>query len=241
MNGHLKSAVYAAGARTFLVPWAVNLISFNASALRYLPTRRSDGTRNYTAEASQIGTQPDAAYHNDMALNFFARLIVKYRYDFVIELGSYTLDRAWELATTFPETVIHALDITEDFATERVDRGVNVGPNNLHQISNIAMHGGRGLVCATGTLCCYLPKELESLLTMIAKLKLDLAFSEPNTIGEESLDRSLKRTGKSYYHPYLKLLRELEFRLPDNKGKQTRDCVSKYAEERTFVFARAPD
>lgn len=240
MKRLLKSAVFSVGQRSVVLPWLANLAAFNVAATAYLPSRFRDGARDYGAQAGLIGSQPTAADHNDHGLNFFSRVILEHRYDFVIELGALTLDRARALARLFPQTRIFALDITRDFTDTRTLDGVTVGPNTLTHIREIALGCRRGLIVAHGTLCCYPPDDLAALFATAHELRLDLAFSEPNTIGEESLTCSLKRTQMSWYHPYLHMLRAAGYELPDNRGKQVRDSVSKYAEERTFIFARYP-
>jgi hypothetical protein len=235
-----KRLVFAAAQRNVFVAWAMNVVAYNCSAIGYLSSRYKDGTKNYTYSENQIGTDPAAADHNDLGLNFFTRLILEHRYDFVIELGSFNLVRSKRLSKLFPNVRIHALDVTKDFSAERTIDGVIVGPNNLDHIRRIVESiDGRGLLCAHGTLCYYATDDLEQLFHAAYNLGVDVAFSEPNTIGEGSITTSLKRTQISWYHPYLNTLRSIGFFLPDGNGRQIRDCVSKYGEERTFIFARA--
>lgn len=233
-----KRMAFALGERNRLVPWAMNLIRFNARAVGWLPSRFSDERRSYTAEAGHIGSMPDATYHNDLSLNFFARVLLEHRYEFVIELGAFSLERSKWLAAHFPSVEVHALDITQDFQNLREIDGVHIGPNSLAHIRKIAS-GRRGIVVATGTLCCYTHEALTELLATLKELRLDLAFNEPNTSGEGSLTRSLRRTSQSYYHPYIAMLRQAGFTLPDGNGHQIRDCWGEYAEQRTFLFAKS--
>lgn len=233
-----KRMVFALGERNRLVPWAMNLVRFNALALGWLPSRFSDERRRYTAEAGHIGSMPDATYHNDLSLNFFARALIEHRYEVVIELGAFSLERSKWLAAHFQNVEVHALDITQDFRDQHEIDGVHVGPNSLEHIRKIAA-GRRGIVVATGTLCCYTREALAELFAMLKELQIDLAFNEPNTSGEGSLTRSLRRTSQSYYHPYLSMLHQAGFTLPDGNGHQIRDCWGEYAETRTFIFASA--
>ncbi len=232
----MKRIYYWLGERSVFVVWLVNLIMFNVRAVGWLPSRYRDKRRSYPTEAGHIGKQPAAVDHNDLGLNFYIRLIVQYRYETVIELGAFSMERATWLAKHFPEVRVHALDVTRDFREPRIVDGVNVGPNTTARIREVAT--ARTLVVAHGTLCCYSPKQLSELIATLRDLKIDLAFSEPNTSGELSLNRSLRRTGQSYYHPYLTMLADAGFTFPDNKGHQIRDCWSEYAETRTFLFAR---
>lgn len=235
----MKRLYFWVGERSIAIVWLLNLLIFNWRTLKKLPTRYRDKRRAYAAESQNIGTQSSAADHNDHGLNFYTRLVVQHRYDFVIELGAYSLERSRWMAKHLPVRV-HALDVTADFRECRIIDGVHMGPNDLQQIARIALQGGRGLVCSHGTLCYYSTADLERLLVLLAKLGLDLAFSEPNSIGEGSRDRSLKRTHLSWYHPYLKMLAEAGFTLHDNNGHQIRDSWGEYAETRTFLFARQP-
>lgn len=233
---HLKRIYFWIGERSIFAVWLLNLWRFEILAIRKLRSRYKDQRLTYSAEANHLGSQPGAADHNDHGLNFYARLLLQYRYDFIIELGAFSLERSRWLAKHLPVRV-HGLDVTADFRERRSIEGVQVGPNNLQQIADIALQGGRGLVVSHGTLCYYPTPELAKLLLLLAKLGLDLAFSEPNTSGELSLDRSLRRTHKSYYHPYVTMLKTAGFRLPDNNGHQIRDCWGEYAETRTFIYA----
>jgi hypothetical protein len=237
--GSLKRLYFRLGERSIFVVWLLNLLIFNYKAIRKLPTRFSDRKRTYSAESDHIGTQPGAVDHNDLGLNFYVRLIIEYRYDFLIELGAFSRERSEWLAAHFPNLEVHALDITQDFQERRTVNGVRVGPNTPDHFRDVVSQPmRRGLVVSHGTLCYYSFVELTRLLAVMREFRLDLAFSEPNTIGEGSLDRSLRRTHLSHYHPYLAMLQKAGFELPDGKGHQIRDCWGEYAETRTFLFAR---
>src|SRR5262249_36016736 len=163
---------------SILVPWLVNLAMFNFRAFGWLPSRFHDRRRAYSAESGHIGSQPDATHHNDLSLNFYIPLIVQNRYDFLIELGAFSLDRSRFLASHFPDLRVHALDITQDFQSRRVEDGVHVGPNNLTYIREIAAKNRRGIVVASGTLSYYSFDDLAALFSTLRELKLDLAFNE---------------------------------------------------------------
>jgi len=233
-------AFCALGARSILVVWFANLVRFVAVAVRYLPSRRSG--LKYQEVDGQIGTHAAATDHNDLGLNFFSRLVLEYRYSFVMELGAFAANRSFKLAKLFPQTKVYALDITRDFAVEREMDGVTLGPNTLPMIESIAKrYSGGGMICAHGTLCYYPQPDLEALFDLAFSLELDIAFSEPNvSMTEHTRPRSFRRTKTSYYHPYIPMLLRAGYRLPDGGGQQVRDCWGRYAEERTFIFARHP-
>jgi hypothetical protein len=241
VSGLLKRGAFAAGRHTFLVPWALNSFAFLTSAVTKMPSRYRDGGKDYGTSAGNLGSDPAAAWENDLSVNFFARVILEHGYSFVIELGAYTCDRSWRLAKLFPNCKFYALDVTADFTERREMNGVTLGPNTLDEIKAIAAREGRnGLICSNGTLCYYPEIDLLELFKTTATLGLDLAFNEPNTIGEETLPHQIRRTRISYYQPYLPMLRSLGFSLPGGHGRQVRDCNSTYGEMRTFIFAKNP-
>jgi hypothetical protein len=237
----MKSLLLRLGSRSIFITWLFNAAALALHAVRLLPGRFAAGQR-YTEQADRIGSDPGAAFCNDPGLNFFARLILENGYNRVIELGAYTADRSLRLARLpFPQRPeIFALDITRDYAQRHTRDGVTIAPNTFDMVEELLSSPGRGLLCSHGTLCCYAQGDLEKLLGLAFDRGFDIAIAEPNSIFEESMTRSLRRTTQSYYHPYLTILRRLGYQLPDNKGKQTRDCYSQYMETRTFIFARHP-
>ena len=204
-------------------------------------TKYSDATLAYTKTGNRIGTNPGNTFFNDAGLNFFVRLILESRYDFVIEVGAHSLERSVKLKSLFPQLKVFGLDVTTDFAERRMIENVTLMPNTLESIRVIAKEcGGKGLICSHGTLCYYSTDALRDFFGLAYELRFDLAIAEPNTVGEESLEWSLMRTYQSRYHPYLNFLRTIGFRLPDGQGRQIRDTVSKAGEARTFIFAQSP-
>jgi hypothetical protein len=234
----IKTTAFRAGRGSILVPWLMNVGAYLVATVAKLPTKYSDRAVAYGEASGRIGSDPGAAYHNDIALNFFARLVMEKRFDFVIELGAYSLDRSLRLKKLFPELKVFALDVTKDFAGGKEIEGVVLLPNTLDNIRAIAQsNSGRGLICSHGTLCYYATDALAELINLAHGLRLCFAIAEPNTIGENSLQWSLRRTYKSWFHPYLFLLRRQGYTLPDGNGHQIRDCVSRAGEERTYLFA----
>lgn len=236
----LKSLFFFAAGRSYRFVWFCNICKFCWSSWRFLKSRKRD--ESYPSIRGRIGAGRADTYNNDHGLNFFVRLILENRYAFVIELGSYTVDRSIRLAKLFRQTKFYALDITEDFSSERILDGVTLGPNNIDNIAAISQRSvGTGLVCAHGTLCCYPPADLDRLFRSTAGLGLDIAFSEPNiSMTEQSRPLSFRRTRSSFFHPYIPLLLATGYQLPDGGGQQVRDCWGLYAEERTFIYATRP-
>jgi hypothetical protein len=100
---------------------------------------------------------------------------------------------------------------------------------------------GRGLVFARGTLCYYTQEGLRELFADAFVHGADVAVSEPSTRAEGALVGSWRRTKKTFYHPYRRLLREAGFELPDGDGGSS-DWVniSGFGETRNFIYARHP-
>jgi len=134
--GLLKQLFFFAAERSYRFVWLCNLWRFSWSSWRFLKSRRR--VEAYRIVRGRIGSGRTDTYNNDHGLNFFARLILENRYAFVIELGSYTADRSIKLSKLFPQTKFYALDITDDFSSERILNGVTLGPNNLQNITVIA-------------------------------------------------------------------------------------------------------
>jgi len=171
-------------------------------------------------------------------LNFFARSILEHDYQYVIEIGSYSLERIRRLAMLFPTKKFFALDIGFEYITERTIDRVTLMPNNLTNISFLVeKQTGRGLLISHGTLAYYPLFRIEALIEQAAQLHLDIALAEPNGIGENSRNCSLQRTRKSWHHPYLSLLRANGFTMPDSKGHQVGGSFSTFGEWHTYIFA----
>src|SRR5262245_11580883 len=161
----IKTAAYRAGHHSILATWLLNVGSYVCRTAARLPTKYSDRRTAYGEASNQIGSNPSAAYHNDPALNFFARLVLERRFDFVVELGAYSLDRSRRLKKLFPKLQCFALDVTRDYAVQREIDGVTVMPNTLDNIRTIARTAsGRGLICTQGTLCYYATDVLAELI-----------------------------------------------------------------------------
>lgn len=239
MRQQLKNAALGVAERSLVVPWLVNLAAFTGLAVSVLPDRYRDRPQEFRVIAGQINGDTKALT-NDLELNFFVRAALEHRPTFIAELGAYALIRARNLARLFPGVPVYGLDITEDYANERVVDGVTIGPNSRDMIQKIASaNPGHGLFCTRGTLCYYAEPDLRELFQQAAAHGIDFAISEPNTVGEESLKRSMPRTRATFYHPYLRMLRDAGYTLPDNDGRQIQCCVSEFGENRTFIFARA--
>jgi hypothetical protein len=237
--GFLKQLFFFAAERSYRFVWGANLSRFCWSSWRFLKSRRR--MEAYPSVRGRLGAGAADTYSNDHGLNFFTRLILEKRYVFVIELGSFTADRSIKLSKLFPQTKFYALDITDDFSSERMLDGVTLGPNNLQNIAAIAARhpSTRGLICAHGTLAYYAQQDLAALFKTAAALGFDIAFSEPNvSLAEQSRPRSFARSNGSSYHPYISMLLQAGYELPDGGGQQVRDCWGRYAEERTFIYGR---
>jgi len=237
--GLLKQLFFFAAERSYRFVWLCNLWRFSWSSWRFLKSRRR--VEAYRIVRGRIGSGRTDTYNNDHGLNFFARLILENRYAFVIELGSYTADRSIKLSKLFPQTKFYALILPTISPSERILNGVTLGPNNLQNITVIAARhpSTRALVCAHGTLAYYAQPDLAALFKTAAELNLDVAFSEPNiSLAEQSRPRSFARSNGSSYHPYISMLLQAGYELPDSGGQQVRDCWGRYAEERTFIYAR---
>ena len=236
MRQQLKSVAISLAERSLLVPWLANVGAFTILASSVLSNRYQDKPREFSESVGNIGNSRSPL--NDLELNFFARVAIERRPSFIIELGSYTLVRTRTLSELFPDIKVYGLDVTRDYLEPRIVNGVNIGPNTPEMISQIAAQGS-GLICTRGTLCYYSEEELRDFFVLAFNHKIDLAISEPNTIGEESIQRSIPRTRATFYHPYLKLLRETGYTLPDNEGRQIQCSISEFGENGTFICAIA--
>jgi hypothetical protein len=235
----MKAALFALAERSILASYAMNAGSIAYDLLRFMPSRFGDKRLDYRMVAGQIGTQPGNAAPNDLPLAFFKSVILDGDYSYVIEIGAYSLDRSMALKRAFPKLPVYGLDVTEDFVHPRIVSDVDVGSNNATTIRSIAaLRGGRGLVCAAGTLAYYKPAAVAELFALTRSIDADLALVEPNTVGESSITKSLRRTRQSWYHPYLHLLPKAGYTLPFNGGRQVGCAVSVYAETMTYIFAR---
>jgi hypothetical protein len=237
----LKRTALALGERSIIFPWLFNVASVVAGFLRSLPDRYRDRQQDYTAESGLIGSGAANAYA-DHETNFVAWLLGEGRHAYVIELGALTLVRGRALSTRFPAIKFNCLDVTTDFSDERDVGTVTVGPNNRMQIEKIMRaNKSRGLIFARGTLCYYTQVGLRELFADAFAQGADVAVSEPSTGAEAALGVSWRRTKKTFYHPYRRLLREAGFDLPDGDGGSG-DWVniSGFGETRNFIYARHP-
>lgn len=221
-----------------MASWLSNMAAHTAEAIRHFPGHFKDRSLEYASAEGIVDTLPGHANVNDTALNFFARAILERDYDFVIEIGAYSLDRTQKLASLFPKKRFFALDIGPDYITEQVIANVTLLPNDLATISSLAKKcEGRGLLCSHGTLSYYCPPRAEDLISVSAKCDLDIALVEPNAVGENSRSCSLQRSRKSWYHPYLMLLRSNGYVMPDANGHQIGTSFSAFGEWYTYILA----
>jgi hypothetical protein len=240
MKSALKTLLVRGGSRSIFVPWAVNVSAAAVASIAKFRTKYSDKNLTYQSFGSKVGTNPSNEHFNDPGLNFFIRLLLEHRYGYLIEIGALSLERSTRVKKLFPDLSVYALDVTQEFRERHIVSGVTLMYNSTDNILAISREAhGRGIICSHGTLAYYANKDLYQLLTTAFEISLDLAIAEPNTIGEESLGGSLKRTHRSWYHPYLPMLRSIGYVLPDGNGQQIRDCWSTAGETRTFIFARA--
>jgi hypothetical protein len=224
-----------------MASWLSNMAAHTADAIRHFPGHFKDRSLEYASAEGIVGTLPRHANVNDTALNFFARAILEHNYDFVIEIGAYSLDRTKKLASLFPNKKFFALDIGPDYITKQVIGNVTLLPNDLATISSLAKkYDGRGLICSHGTLSYYCPALAEDLISVGAQSGLDIALVEPNAIGENSRACSMQRSRKSWYHPYLLLLRSNGYVMPDANGHQIGTSFSAFGEWYTYILAMRP-
>jgi hypothetical protein len=242
LGNWLKRMALALGERTILFPWLFSVAGVAGGFMKSLPDRYRDRHQDYSAESGLIGSGPANAY-TDHETTFISWLLGEGRHAYVIELGALTLVRGRALAARFPAIKFTCLDKTMDFAEERQIDAVTIGPNNRVQIEKIMRtSNGRGLVCARGTLCYYSQEDLSELFADAFAHGADVAVSEPTTRAEGALGASWRRTKKTFYHPYRRLLREAGFELPDGDGGSA-DWVniSGFGEARSFIYARHPN
>lgn len=240
-----KRAVFYCCERSIVAPWMVNSLWHAAGYVGSLRDRYSDRRHDYTAQAGLIGSGSATAFSDHQA-NFFARLLLQGRYAFVVELGALDLARGTTLAALFPSIKVYGLDVTQDFAQPRRVGSICIGPNNRTQIADIARANagpdkGRGLLCARGTLCYYAQDQLRLLFADGFAQGFDIAVSEPSTKAATAMPRSWRRTHKTFYHPYGRMLRETGYELPDGDGGFD-DWVNicGFGETRNFIFAQHP-
>jgi hypothetical protein len=102
MKNFAKSFLFGLGRRSVFVPWLFNFAAHSARSINFL--RRRYEKWDWTYQSIEIGldSNPNSAYYNDVPLNFFSRLVLENRYDFVIEVGAYTGDRSMRLSRLFP-------------------------------------------------------------------------------------------------------------------------------------------
>lgn len=235
-----RNTLVRIGTRSIVGTWAIALGRYIVTSFGDIPFKLREST-SYTQASFALGSAPHVTLVNDLPLNFFLRAALEGGYDYIIELGSHTADRARRLATLLPSIrPIYALDITPDFATEQNDQSaVIIGPNNLKMIGDIVnRHSGRGLVCVASTLSYYPPDDLKLLLATLKTLRLHIALVEPNiALGENWRLESFRRSGISWYHPYRALLRVNGFSMQDADGAQIARSWSPYGEEYTFILA----
>ena len=239
-----KRVLFSIGQRSIFIPWLFNYARFAIGGIRWLLPKFSDEGVCYPA-MSAIGDRRYGAIDavNDAALNFYFRVAMSGDYTHIMELGALSAIRILELhrlTKTFRSmTKIYALDVTKDYAIERDIGGVIAAPNNLAMLRDISSrHLGKGLICATGTLCCYPQQKLADLFRVAASIDCDIALVEPNFSAWEGHDRaSLKRSKISFYHPYVPMLKSAGYDLQDG-GLQIPRTWNEAAEERTFIYAR---
>jgi hypothetical protein len=235
----VKAGLFALAERSIVASYMMNAGAIMCDLLRFLPSRFRDRTLGYRYVSDKIGTMPGNAAVNDLPLAFFKSVILDGDYSYVIEIGAYSLDRSMALKRTFPDIHIYGLDVTAEFVYPRRVHEVEVGSNTPNTIRSIAaLRGGRGLVCSAGTAAYYPPSQIAGLFALTKSINADLALVEPNTVGESSITRSLRRTRVSWYHPYLHLLRQAGYTLPFNGGRQVGCAISASAETMTYLFAQ---
>lgn len=240
MRKFLKNTALSLGETTITFPWLVNSITHSARLLSSIGSHYRDSESNYSAIATiDPADTPD---FNDHELNFFIRLMLERKYDFVIELGAYTLSRSRTLHSCFPEVRIYGLDVTSDFTERRVVDGVTVGPYSLDEVSEIVeANKSRGLMCARGTLMYYAKEEAVRLLSLAFSKRLDMAICEPTSVRDYGFNGSWRRSKISYYHPYVKMLRAQSYLLPDmDAGRAQARNISGMAETWSHIFAVHP-
>ena len=242
----IKLALLYGGPRSVIVPWALNYTRLITGCTLGLFHRVADRHISYAA-FSAVGDRrygnSDAV--NDLPLNFYFRVAASADYAYVIELGALSAFRIIELGRLMKSvqrlTRVYGLDVTADYAIERELDGVIVGPNNLTTIRTIGgRHAGRGLICATGTLCYYAQDDLAAMFALAASQNCDVALVEPNfSVWERENRMSFKRSRISSYHPYVPMLRIAGYELAEG-GLQIPRTWNDSAEEWTFIFATRP-
>ena len=201
--GFLKQLFFFAAERSYRFVWFANLSRFCWSSWRFLKSREQ--SRTISSVQGRLGAGPADTYSNDHGLNFFARLILENRYAFVIELGSYTADRSIRLSKLFPQTKFYALDITDDFSSERILDGITIGPNNLQNIAAIAARhrSMAGLVCAHGTLCCYPFADLGAVVPQDGRPRSRCCFLRTKHLDDRTIQAALLPKNEGFVLPSL--------------------------------------
>jgi hypothetical protein len=242
MKSTVKRIFWAICQRSILATWFINLARYNLSALRALPHRFSDHRWDYAEFGSRWAVV--AGFRNDRAANFFITAALEKPYDFIIEVGALDGWRCQKLARLFPNAKVYGLDINVDYTGDvtRSDNLTTAHDDLATLVRLMAQHRGQsGLLCSTGTLTYYDIARVRELFTTLAAFGVDLAIDEPNAaITEQSRTVSFKRTMKSFYHPYIALMHEAGYVIPDRDGQQIDHTWGMHAEERTTLFGARP-
>lgn len=232
----LKNFIYLRCERGLFLPWALNAgfhciqIASSVKERFSVPRFDTSGWHN-----------PTVSSFNDHEVNFFARLLLERKYDFVIEIGAYDLARSKKLKALFPSLNIFALDITPDFKEPKIIDGISIAPYNIAQIKTIASsHERHGLMCSSGTLTFFESHELRSILTTAFSAELDIALVEPCCIRDFPIKWPWKRSSQTVYHNYIGALSSAGYDVSMNDHAKDRwRNITGRAEAWSYIFAGA--
>lgn len=187
--------------------------------------------RNLDFEAISHDFDQTSPQVSDHSTNFLLRIIAEFKYDTIIECGSYSGQRAFLLKRLFPYARIIGLDIVEQYSRTRLIHGVEIGPLDGFKFTGL----GRALTVSVGTLPYMEPGEVAGFLGSIAEAGVDLAISEPDSF--LARHQSVRRSFRSWYHPYAKLLHDLDMSV--DRYDPAHSWSLSMADRRAFIYAKA--
>lgn len=165
----------------------------------------ADKTLTYDDFSTEILKDPPPL--SDDRTNFITRVLLEEKYERIVEIGAYNLQRSYHYKRLFPEIEVVALDKISGFEAAEERDGIKTGLFDIGWFKN--HKGPKTLVISCGTLCYFKPNDLRSFFEMLSPHGYDLALAEPGSHFAKT--SSLRRSVISYHHPYAHLLSNAGF------------------------------
>ena len=144
----------------------------------------------------------------DRATAFYLRVILQYRHETVLEIGTFTGERILAVKRCLPQITAFGLDIGPKFKKEFETGGVQFSEFSLEFFKKPLP---KPLVVCHCTLNYFKPEDLRTFLKTLRENNYPIAFCEP--VPHFAFDETLSRSHIAYYHPYEKVFSECGFHL----------------------------